>query len=169
MALLLGSERSLEDREDFFRTQFLFWLLCAIDGHAKNFSVFIEAEGRYRLTPRYDVLSAYPVLGRRHNQLSPHKVKMAMAVMGKNKHDRWKEIRIDHWLETGKTCGLPRWGRAVIESLIERVAQVTDGVFNALPRGFPEGVSLPILNGLRKKAHESLEALAKVGSRVPAG
>ncbi len=31
---------------------------------AENFSVFIEAHGRFRLTPIYDVLSAYPILGR---------------------------------------------------------------------------------------------------------
>jgi hypothetical protein len=31
--------------------------------HAKNFSVFLLPSGAYRLTPRYDILSAYPVLG----------------------------------------------------------------------------------------------------------
>lgn len=28
-------------------------------GHAKNFSLFLLAQGRFRLTPRYDVLSAW--------------------------------------------------------------------------------------------------------------
>jgi serine/threonine-protein kinase HipA len=37
-------------------------------------------------SPRYDVLSAYPVLGTKANQLSPHKVKLAMAVEGNNRH-----------------------------------------------------------------------------------
>src|SRR5271165_6965752 len=36
MTLLLGSARSEHDRLDFFRTQLLFWCLCAIDGHCKN-------------------------------------------------------------------------------------------------------------------------------------
>src|SRR5262249_7143842 len=53
MQLLQGSSAATADREDFFRTQLVYWLLCAIDGHAKNFSVFIEAGGRFRLTPRY--------------------------------------------------------------------------------------------------------------------
>ena len=57
MGLLLGSSRADDDRRDFFKTQILYWLLCAIDGHAKNFSLFLEAGGGYRLTPRYDVLS----------------------------------------------------------------------------------------------------------------
>ena len=29
------------------KSQVLFWLLAATDGHAKNFSVFIEPEGRF--------------------------------------------------------------------------------------------------------------------------
>jgi serine/threonine-protein kinase HipA len=39
MNTLLGSEVADEDRKDFFRSQVLFWMLCAIDGHAKNFSL----------------------------------------------------------------------------------------------------------------------------------
>ena len=37
MGLLLGSSLADEDRRGFFKTQMLYWLLCAIDGHAKNF------------------------------------------------------------------------------------------------------------------------------------
>lgn len=33
MGMRLGSERSAEDRRDFMRTQILFWMLAAIDGH----------------------------------------------------------------------------------------------------------------------------------------
>jgi len=161
MEWLRASERADEDRDDFFRTQFLFWLLCAIDGHAKNFSVFIEAEGRFRLTPRYDVISAYPFLGPRHHQLSPHKVKLAMAVHGKNRHYRWKEIRMEHWLETARLCKLPGSGRAILESILERVSPVLDAVARDLPRQFPETVSRPILNGLQSKSDEAKAALAK--------
>jgi hypothetical protein len=31
---------------DFFRSQILFWLIGATDGHAKNFSVFLKPGGR---------------------------------------------------------------------------------------------------------------------------
>jgi serine/threonine-protein kinase HipA len=37
MDLLFGSTHAEADRLDFFRTQVVFWLLCAIDGHANNF------------------------------------------------------------------------------------------------------------------------------------
>ncbi|MBI9095321.1 MAG: HipA domain-containing protein [Sphaerochaeta sp.] len=47
----------------FLKAQILFWLLAAPDGHAKDFSIFLERQGRYTLTPLYDVVSAYPALG----------------------------------------------------------------------------------------------------------
>ena len=60
---LRGSDAPEADRNRFLATQLLFWLLAAPDGHAKNFSIFIEPEGRYRLTPLYDIMSAWPVIG----------------------------------------------------------------------------------------------------------
>lgn len=56
----MGSAQANQDRLDFFRTQIVYWLLAALDGHAKNFSLFVEAGGRFRLAPRYDVVSSYP-------------------------------------------------------------------------------------------------------------
>ncbi len=50
MSSLLGSTNSEQDRVNFMKSQVLFWLLAATDGHAKNFSLFIEAAGGYRLT-----------------------------------------------------------------------------------------------------------------------
>ncbi len=158
--VLLGSSQALADRDDFFKTQFVFWLLCAIDGHAKNFSIFIQPEGRFVLTPRYDVLSAYPVLGRRQNQLSPQKVKMAMAVQGKNKHYRWKEIRVDHWLDTARSCGLPKSGRPLLEEVLERAPAALEAVRSKLPRSFPGNVGAPILDGLGSAVSRARETLA---------
>ena len=53
MTLLLGARTAQPDRQRFFRAQILFWLLAAPDGHAKNFSVFLEPAGAYSLTPLY--------------------------------------------------------------------------------------------------------------------
>jgi serine/threonine-protein kinase HipA len=38
--------RTDEDRKDFFKNQILYWLLWAIDGHAKNFSLFVIDDAR---------------------------------------------------------------------------------------------------------------------------
>jgi serine/threonine-protein kinase HipA len=54
MEILLGSEQAEQDRLNFFKTQLVFWLLAATDGHAKNFSIFHLPGSRYQATPLYD-------------------------------------------------------------------------------------------------------------------
>lgn len=43
--LMNGSMTREDDRRAFFQAQVLFWMLCATDGHAKNFSLFIRPGG----------------------------------------------------------------------------------------------------------------------------
>jgi serine/threonine-protein kinase HipA len=148
MELLLGSEQAAEDRRDFIRTQLVFWMLAAIDGHAKNFSVFLLPTGRYRLTPRYDILSAYPVLGHGRGKLAPEKIRMAMAVAGKNRHYRWQEIQARHWIETAKRCGLGGM-QIVMEDLIAKTPEVIQKVHSILPGGFPARIADSILEGIK--------------------
>ena len=122
-------------------------MLAAIDGHAKNFSVFIEPKGFYRLTPRYDVLSAYPVMGHGAGRLSQHKVKMAMAIDGKNRHYKWSEIRREHFEQTAQRCHLPD-ATALIDALVSRTPQAIAEVAANLPTNFPEDMAQSIFNGL---------------------
>ena len=153
MDLLLGSTRSEQDRTDFLRTQLLFWMLCAIDGHAKNFSLFLEPRGLFRLTPRYDVLSAYPFLGNKTRQLSSHRVKMAMAVHSdKSRHYKWDEILRRHWQSTAKLCGLAGHIDGIIMEAIERTPKVIAEIEAGLPAGFPSSVARPVLEGLGQAA-----------------
>jgi serine/threonine-protein kinase HipA len=129
---LNGSSQAQADRRDFFRTQVLFWMLAAIDGHAKNFSIFIESKGFYRLTPRYDVLSAHPVMGHGAGSLSSHKVKMAMAIDGKNRHYKWSEIRRDHFEHTAQRCHLPD-APALICEFRPKLDSHSDGIWTLIP------------------------------------
>ena len=151
MDILLGSQSAERDRLEFFKIQIIFWMLCAIDGHGKNFSLFIGPEGKYSLTPCYDVLSAYPVLGHGTNKLSPHKIKIAMAFTGKNRHYKWDEILPRHIIETAQQCGL-----SDCESLIRKVLEITPEVIakvtSMIPPEFPEEVAQPILVGLSDAA-----------------
>ncbi len=152
MELLLGSVRADEDRRDFLRTQILFWMLCAIDGHAKNFSLFIEPAGRYRLTPRYDVLSAFPMLGNERGKLMPKEAKMAMAVEGERRHYLWHVMQRRHWEATAHRCGLAGALPQLIDELVDRTPSTVEAVGAALPAGFPDAIATPILSGLRKSA-----------------
>jgi len=153
MNVLLGSSRAEQDRIDFFKVQVAFFLLCAIDGHAKNFSLFIRQGGRYQLTPLYDVLSAYPVMGHGSDLLSPHKVKMAMAVWGRNRHYSWNQIRREHFLRTGSSCGLTEAiCDGILEEMIGKTPSVIQHVSGALPADFPDHVASSIFQGLEQTA-----------------
>jgi serine/threonine-protein kinase HipA len=151
MELLLGSENSAEDRRDFMHTQLVFWTLAAIDGHAKNFSVFLLPAGAFRLTPRYDILSAYPVLGHGRGKLAPEKIRMAMAVQGKNRHYRWKEICARHWVETAKRCGFGEM-KGVVEDVIAKTPAVIKQVRSTIPARFPAQIVDSILQGISARA-----------------
>ncbi len=150
MDLLLGSEDASSDRRHFFKTQLIFWLLAAPDGHAKNYSLAILAGGRYRATPIYDILSAHPVIGHGAHQLSPQKAKMAMAVRGRSNHYRFAEIRRRHWIEQAKQIGL---AQTEAEQLIKEVLASTMNIIREveplIPNDFPTDIAGAIFSGMR--------------------
>ena len=150
--LLQGSQNARVDRRIFFRAQVLYWMLCAVNGHAKNYSVFIERYGRYRLTPLYDVISAYPILGNRKNQLAPRKAVMAMALSGRNQHYKWAEIQPRHWLSTANKVGLNATVEEDIADLVAKTPEVIRAVDAILPYNFPREVAEPIFAGLVSSA-----------------
>lgn len=152
MDILLGSERAADDRMSFLKTQLVFWLLCAIDGHAKNFSLFLLPEGRYRLTPGYDILSAYPILAD-GGALNERRLKMAMAPIGENgRHYHWGKIHCTHWLETARRCGMREAMTGLIDELIERTPEVLANVSAGLPPDFPPALAGTILGGVERAA-----------------
>ena len=153
MELLLGSEQAELQRRDFMRTQLVFWLLAAIDGHAKNFSVFLLPGGAYRLTPRYDIMSVYPVLGHGRGKLAPEKIKMAMAVQGKSRHYRWNEIDGRHWLETARQCGSSEM-ESVMQDVIARTPEVIGLAHSMVPPEFPPQIADSILDGIAARTEQ---------------
>ncbi|WP_233432384.1 type II toxin-antitoxin system HipA family toxin [Aquicella lusitana] len=149
MRLLLGSAAPVADRDMFYRSQVLFWLLAAIDGHAKNFSVFIEPEGKYRLTPLYDIMSAYPLMAKK--QLQEKKIKMAMALQGKNIHYHWHNIQRRHFLETAKAVNYsPERAETILDDMLQQVDSVIEQVSEKLPKKFPSNISQPLFDGMRE-------------------
>ena len=148
MQLLLGSSNSIADRDMFYQSQVLFCLLAAIDGHAKNFSIFIEPEGKYRLTPLYDIMSAHPLIAKK--QLQAQKIKMAMALSGKNIHYQWQNIQRRHFLETAKAVNYsPERAEWLLDSMLQQVNSVIEHVSENLPQKFPKHISQPIFEGMR--------------------
>lgn len=155
MAVLAGSEAPAHDRRNFFAAQVLFWLLAATDGHAKNFSLSIGPGGRYWSTPLYDVLSAFPIMGRGASQLAPQKARMAMAVRGSQNHYRIAEIMRRHWLDQGRQAGLPAEEVETVLATLKGAVEHAIAMATAqLPADFPADVADRVFKGLRAQARK---------------
>jgi len=148
MQLLLGSVNSIEDRDIFYRSQVLFWLLAAIDGHAKNFSIFIKPEGKFQLTPLYDIISAHPLIAEK--QLQSRKIKMAMALVGKNVHYHWYTLSRRHFVETAKAINYSsEKAEILLDEMLQQIDSVINNVKDKLPHKFPKNISQSIFDGMR--------------------
>ncbi|WP_425306154.1 type II toxin-antitoxin system HipA family toxin [Cupriavidus gilardii] len=160
MDTLAGSTTRDDDRRTFFQAQVLFWMLRATDGHAKNFSLFLRPEGRYQLTPLYDVLSAYRIIGETPGKLSPFSVRMAMAVRSRNAHYKMREIQRRHWVAVGERHGVitpdGRSAQYVVDDLAQRAPRVVQTVREQLPANFPEQLANCVLDGVLSEAEKLL-------------
>jgi serine/threonine-protein kinase HipA len=146
LEFLNGAIAPHEDRLAFMRAQIVFWLLAAIDGHAKNFSIFITPGG-YRLTPLYDVMSAAP-----YPQFPVQKIKLAMALGEKNCY-RLQQIQLRHFYQTGQKAGLSKQDiDSIFSDLVARTENALSEAANlAAEAGMPESTSGPILDGVRRR------------------
>lgn len=136
LSILEGGENQEKDRTHFLLVQFVFWLLAALDGHAKNFSISLKEGGSYRLTPFYDVLSFWPVIGNGANQQGKQKASMAMGIRGKNMHRKLTEIQTRHWEGLAKKSGIPEAFERMIAISYE-IDTIFDAVRPRLPHHFP--------------------------------
>lgn len=153
MELLKSSLQPEDDRRQFMQTVFLFWLLGAIDGHAKNFSIFLRQGGRFELTPIYDVISAYPLTAKRQIETRKMNMAMAMALHGKNTHYAWHEIMPRHWFEESRKVNFPDSEmQAIIDKTPGRLDRVINDVASRLPPNIPEDIAKPIFDGMKKAA-----------------
>lgn len=156
--VLQGSQARDDDLATLLRAQLLFWMLAATDGHAKNFSIRLLREGRYRLTPLYDVLSAWPIAGNRQNQVHHKKLSLAMALRGTQKHYRIVEVTRRHFNIVARQCGFDNDMESIIADVIARTPSVIERVGASLPSGFPEKLYYVVTKELQKAA-KSIEAM----------
>lgn len=155
--VLSGSQNARADLRTLLASQVAFWLLAATDGHAKNFSIRLQAGGSYSLTPLYDVLSAWPIIGKGKSQLAWRNAKLAMAVSGKNRHYALATIMRRHFNATAVKCGWGENAEDIISELLNRVELAIAVVARQMPVDFPLDVAEPIIEGIRKQA-QTLQA-----------
>jgi serine/threonine-protein kinase HipA len=149
--ILRGAQDPQRDLGLLFRAQLLFYLLAGIDGHAKNFSIRLLAGGHYHLTPLYDVLSAWPIIGRKAEEVPYERAKLAMALPGSRPHYHLKTIQRRHFEDLAKRFGL-MGADAVIEDMLTKTPQVLKAVPRGMPRDFPPAVLERVLAGIERHA-----------------
>ncbi|MGZ2747738.1 type II toxin-antitoxin system HipA family toxin [Burkholderia stagnalis] len=153
LGILAKSVNPAADRMNFFVAQIVFWVLAAIDGHAKNFSIAHLPGNGYKATPLYDVLSAHPIIGTGRNRLALQKARLAMAVHGKNRHYAIHEIQPRHWVAQGLRTGLLEDDvQAAISAVADRTDAVIGDVSAMLPPDYPADVADAIFDGMRRQS-----------------
>jgi serine/threonine-protein kinase HipA len=152
LKLLSRSDVPAEDQTTFVKAQILFSLIGATDGHAKNFSVFLGPEGRFRMAPIYDVLTAQPSLDTK--QIHEKQMKMAMFV-GDKRHYVMEYIERRHFVQTVERAGLPNFiANNAFQEIEATVKEALTTVALALPAEFPaeihESVTAALLSRLSR-------------------
>ena len=120
LQLLAGSADPQQDTLTFQLTQLAFWLMAATDGHAENYSVFLQPGDSYVMTPLYDILSMWPHCGNGPNRFNRRQAGLAMALRAKNAHHKLETIQPRHWHQLAMRHGGPAVWDAML-ALVERV------------------------------------------------
>ena len=126
LKLLEGSVVPEADRRSFLRAQIVFWLLAAIDGHAKNYSLRLLPGSRFRLAPLYDIVSVQPALA--SGELPADEAMMSLAV-GDPGLRMVERIEPRHFVETAKAAGVPA---RVLRSLFSELIEIRASAFEAV-------------------------------------
>ena len=151
LKFLSASETPYEDQHTVFKCQILFWLMGAIDGHAKNFSLFLTPNDGFQLTPLYDIMSAEMAL--QGNQIRHKDYKLAMP-LGSSKKYKIKNIHGRHFVETALEAEL---SVGFAQDAIRAVQDNFDAAFENVLRDLPKDYPLYI--------HETIKAAAQ--ARLP--
>lgn len=155
--VLHGSQKARADLRTLLASQIAFWLMAATDGHAKNFSIRLNAGGAYALTPLYDVLSAWPIIGKGKNQLAWKNARLAMALSGRNRHYHLATVLRRHFNATAAMCGWGDNAEDLIGELLAKVEGAIEAVARQLPVAFPQDVAVAIFEGMRSQVRRLQE------------
>jgi serine/threonine-protein kinase HipA len=147
--VLKAGDSPVEDQKTFIKSQILFWLIGATDGHAKNVSIFLGRGGRFHLTPLYDVLTAQPSLDDR--QIERKQMKLAMSV-GDSRHYKIADIRGRHFIQTVERADL---AESLASDALTEVAATADKAMKILekelPSGFPKEIHASVKDAVMSR------------------
>jgi serine/threonine-protein kinase HipA len=149
LEFLKASDDPQYDQKLFLKTQMVFWLMGATDGHAKNFSVFLYPGGGFQLTPIYDVMSTQPLLDA--GQIRRNQMRLAMSV-GNNRHYRVNDVLPRHYEQSATEAGVhQKVVKSIWKELAEEAPTAIERVREDLPHDFPVAISNSILGGVEQR------------------
>lgn len=136
------------DQAAFLKSQIIFWLIGATDGHAKNFSLFIRPGGRFALTPFYDVLTAQPAFDAR---AIPHRqFRLAMSV-GNSRHYKILEVHGRHFQESAAQADIAALGARLIEEVADTALSAADRALARMPADFSEAIHASVTQAMAQR------------------
>ena len=149
LKLLAASDEPAKDRADFFKSQIIFWLIGATDGHGKNFSIYLRPGGGFALTPFYDVLSAQPAFDKR--QIPNNRYKLAMSV-GTSRKYKILDIWGRHFVETAREAGFGKTQiRAMFDEMRDRAPDAAEKALARMPRSFERSIHESVANAIETR------------------
>ena len=160
--LLGAGTRARADQLTFVKAQLAFWLLAAPDGHAKNFSIFLQRDG-YVMTPLYDVLSAWPIIGPGPQEWALQDASLAMAVRGSRPYRQLHRIAVRHWRALAARTGHPDAFDQLV-GVVEQANSALTRVSQRLPTTFPPSVWTRIADGVQSQVRRFQLGLRTVDS-----
>ncbi|WP_371399012.1 type II toxin-antitoxin system HipA family toxin [Marinovum algicola] len=158
-ALLRQADDPIGDQTRFLKAQIFNWLIAAIDGHAKNYSIFLEGDG-FRLAPLYDIISAAPA--RLRSNVRHKDLQLAMSV-GKRGHYRLDQIVPRHFDETAARAGVPL---AVRQRAFKELAAAAPGALERAPDALPANFPADLADQILRYAADRLRLLTEYADNL---
>ncbi len=154
--LLTGSDHPEQDRLNFLKANILFWLMGAVDGQAKNFSIFLRPGGAFEMTPIYDVLSVQPSFDR--VLFDRPQYRMSMKV-GKRGRYRVFDIRGKDFVYTAGRAG---YSRNQIDAVFEDIADERESAFSTTIAAQSSKIPDALMESIRAGFERRMERLQEV-------
>jgi serine/threonine-protein kinase HipA len=150
LELLRGSDEAARDRERLLVATVLMWMLAVPDMSARRFRLRLLPAGHFTLAPLSGVMSAWPVMGRHPSPQSLARLTYGLSPDGQPTGHA--AIKRQAWLRVAQRQALGASFDAVLGGLASWSERAIERVSAALPERFPNSVSGPVFEGLRRCA-----------------
>jgi serine/threonine-protein kinase HipA len=147
MQVLSASAEASTDVATFILAQMCFWILGNTDAHAKDFSIFLKPDDVNAMTPLYDVISLWPVIGDAPNQMKQKVMRLAIPLKAPRTLREFDDIEVAEWTHVAKQSGISNLSEQMI-GLAAGLPSAVERLSKRLPTGYPA----PLWNKITSRA-----------------